>query len=126
MFGRLSFITILFIILLIILLNYTFKNQRIHRRNMLAPNHGYGFSVNHDMVTSAIWGDKDYNKTEIDLFTHQKAGPLSFYARGRYEKLSGSPLPQDQLGIFDMVSYHENEDLVYYLLCIFRFENISN
>ena len=35
-------------------LNYTFKNQRIHRRNMFSPNHGYGFSVNHDMVTSAI------------------------------------------------------------------------
>jgi len=87
-------------------LNYTFKNQRIHRRNMFAPNHGYGFSVNHDMVTSAIWGDLDYNKTEIDLFTHQKAGPLSFYARGRYEKLSGNPLPQDQLGIFDIPNYY--------------------
>ena len=87
-------------------LNYTFKNQRIHRRNMFAPNHGYGFSVNHDMVTSAIWGDLDYNKTEIDLFTHQKAGPLSFYARGRYEKLSGVPLAQDTLGIFDIPNYY--------------------
>ena len=87
-------------------LNYTFKNQRIHRRNMFAPNHGYGFSVNHDMVTSAIWGDLDYNKTEIDLFTHQKAGPLSFYARGRYEKLSGKPLAQDTLGIFDIPNYY--------------------
>jgi hypothetical protein len=87
-------------------LNYTFKNQRIHRRNMFAPNHGYGFSVNHDMVTSAIWGDLDYNKTEIDLFTHQKAGPLSFYARGRYEKLSGIPLAQDTLGIFDIPNYY--------------------
>jgi hypothetical protein len=87
-------------------LNYTFKNQRIHRRNMFAPNHGYGFSVNHDMVTSVIWGDLDYNKTEIDLFTHQKAGPLSFYARGRYEKLSGKPLAQDTLGIFDIPNYY--------------------
>jgi hypothetical protein len=87
-------------------LNYTFKNQRIHRRNMFAPNHGYGFSVNHDMVASAIWGDLDYNKTEIDLFTHQKAGPLSFYARGRYEKLSGKPLTQDTLGIFDIPNYY--------------------
>ena len=87
-------------------LNYTFKNQRIHRRNMFAPNHGYGFSVNHDMVKSAIWGDLDYNKTEIDLFTHQKAGPLSFYARGRYEKLSGIPLAQDTLGIFDIPNYY--------------------
>ncbi len=87
-------------------LNYTFKNQRIHRRNMFAPNHGYGFSVNHDMVTSVIWGGLDYNKTEIDLFTHQKAGPLSFYARGRYEKLSGKPLAQDTLGIFDIPNYY--------------------
>ena len=87
-------------------LNYTFKNQRIHRRNMFAPNHGYGFSMNHDIVTSAIWGDLDYNKTEIDLFTHQKAGPFSFYARGRYEKLSGEPLPQDRLGIFDIPNYY--------------------
>ena len=87
-------------------LNYIFKNQRFHRRNIFAPNHGYGFSVNHDMVTSAIWGDLDYNKTEIDLFTHQKAGPLSFYARGRYEKLSGKPLAQDTLGIFDIPNYY--------------------
>ncbi|MBT5721810.1 MAG: hypothetical protein HOI72_06425 [Candidatus Marinimicrobia bacterium] len=87
-------------------LNYTVKNQRIHRRNMFAPNHGYGFSMNHDIVTSAIWGDLDYNKTEIDLFTHQKAGPFSFYARGRYEKLSGEPLPQDRLGIFDIPNYY--------------------
>ena len=87
-------------------LNYIFKNQRIHRRNMFAPNHGYGFSVNHDRVTSDIWGDLDYNKTEIDLFTHQKAGPLSFYARGRYEKLSGKPLAQDTLGIFDIPNYY--------------------
>jgi hypothetical protein len=87
-------------------LNYIFKNQRIHRRNMFSPNHGYGFSVNHDMVTSAIWGNLDYKKTEIDLFTHQKAGPLSFYARGRYEKLTGKPLPQDQLGIFDIPNYY--------------------
>jgi hypothetical protein len=87
-------------------LNYIFKNQRIHRRNMFAPNHGYGFSVNHDMVMSVIWGDLDYNKTSVDLFTHQKVGPLSFYSRGRYEKLSGDPLPQDQLGIFDIPNYY--------------------
>jgi len=87
-------------------LNYIFKNQRNHRRNMFAPNHGYGFSVNHDMVTSTIWGDLDYNKTEIDLFRHLKAGPLSFYARGRYEKLSGKPLAQDTLGIFDIPNYY--------------------
>ena len=87
-------------------MNYIFNNHRILRRNMFAPNHGYGFSVNHDMVTRAIWGEKDYNKTEIDLFTHQKAGPLSFYARGRYEKLSGKPLAQDTLGIFDIPNYY--------------------
>mgnify|MGYP000194504991 FL=1 len=87
-------------------LNYIFKNQRIHRRNMFSPNHGYGFSVNHDMVTSAIWGKLDYNKTEIDLFTHQKLGPFSVYGRGRYEKLSGNPLPQDTLGIFDIPNYY--------------------
>tara|TARA_B100001250_G_scaffold414370_1_gene452287 strand:- start:6049 stop:8958 length:2910 start_codon:yes stop_codon:yes gene_type:complete len=87
-------------------LNYRFKNQRIHKRNMFAPNHGYGFNLNHDIVTSAIWGDLDYNTTSVDLFTHQRVGPLSFYGRGRYEKLSGKPLPQDQLGIFDIPNYY--------------------
>ena len=87
-------------------LNYTFKNKRAHRRNTFAPNHGYGFSVNHDMVTSAIWGDLDYNKTKLDLFTNQKLGPFSLYGRGRYEKLSGNLLPQDILGVFDIPNYY--------------------
>lgn len=87
-------------------LSYTYKNQRNHRRNMFAPIHGYGFSITHDMVSSTIWGNLDYNKTEIDLFTHQKAGPFSIYARGRFESLSGNPLPQDTLGIFDIPNYY--------------------
>jgi len=87
-------------------LKYTYKYQRNHRRNMFAPNHGYGLSMKHDIISSAIWGELDYNKTHIDMFTHQKAGLFSIYARGRFEKLSGNPLPQDTLGIFDIPNYY--------------------
>ena len=87
-------------------LNYSFKNQRNHKRNMFAPNQGFGLSINHDIVTTVIWGNKDYNKTNLDIFTNQKTGPLSFYIRGRYEKLTGKPFSQDQLGIFDIPNYY--------------------
>ena len=86
--------------------SYTFKNQRFHKRNMFAPNQGYGLSMKHDMITSAVWGNLDYNKSSVEVFSNNKVGPFSLYTRGRYEKLSGDPLAQDTLGIFDIPNYY--------------------
>ena len=87
-------------------LSYTFKNKRNHLRNLFAPNQGYGFKVQSDITDKSIWGDFDYTKTELDFYTNQKLWPLSLYARGRFELMSGTPPPQDSLGLVDIPNFY--------------------
>jgi hypothetical protein len=87
-------------------LRYAFLNKRNHARNMFSPNQGYGLELIMKKSTPSFWGDFDYLKTEVDIYTNRKIGPFSLYGRGRYEKLNGSPPPQEKLGIVDIPNYY--------------------
>ena len=85
---------------------YTFKNQRNHRRNLFAPNQGYGLQLKYDFISPEIYGNLTYNRASLDAFHNQKIGPFSLYSRFRYQQISGGYLNQDQLGIFNIPNYY--------------------
>lgn len=87
-------------------LSYTFKSKRSHSRNLISPNQGYGFKIKSDITNKSIWGDFDYTKTELDLYTNQKLGFFSLFARGRFELMSGDPPLQDSLGLVDIPNFY--------------------
>jgi hypothetical protein len=87
-------------------LTYSFTNKRFHTRNMLSPNQGYGLEISFKNANSSIWGIFDYTKTEIDCYLNRKLGPFSFYGRGRYEMMAGTPPSQETLGIVDIPNYY--------------------
>ena len=87
-------------------LRYAFLNKRNHVRNMFSPNQGYGLEILIKKSSPSLWGDFDYLKTEIDLYTNRKVGPFSLYGRGRYERMSGDPPDQEKLGIIDIPNYY--------------------
>jgi hypothetical protein len=77
MFGRLSFITILFIILLIILLNYTFKNKENFMNN---EENWYNYRLG-DMLEYCNWPEwrkkKKHNYDFLDPVSVSKRYPNS-------------------------------------------------
>ncbi len=88
-------------------IDYIYKNLRAHKRNSFSPNQGYGFSLKHEIASNKLYGNFNYNQTDVDFFHNQKIGIASLYNRLRYQQISGDYLSQDQLGIFDIPNYYQ-------------------
>ncbi len=86
--------------------NYTFVNKRNHKRNTFSPNQGYGLNISFQKSSTTIWGEFDYTKLGVDLYTNNKLGPFSFFTRGRFEAINGKPPNQESLGIFDIPNFY--------------------
>ncbi|MEE9464721.1 MAG: hypothetical protein V3W14_03985 [Candidatus Neomarinimicrobiota bacterium] len=82
-------------------LAYRWKSQRPHRAAAYLPPQGAGISVRWDVYTSSIFGDYDYNRLELETFRHQPIAStgLVVFARLIGTALTGSPPPQDRVGL---------------------------
>ena len=80
---------------------YQWKSQRPHRGLTFLPNNGTGVQLRYDFYSSAIFGDADYSRVELDLYHHQRLGrtPLVIFGRAVWTALDGDPPPQDQIGL---------------------------
>ena len=87
-------------------LSYLLINKRGHMRNMFSPNQGYGLQFLFKHASSMLWGVFNYNKFELDFYSNLKLGPFSIFSRNRYEAITGSPPPQENLGIVDIPNFY--------------------
>ena len=87
-------------------LSYRFLNKRPNKVNSYAPYQGTGLEISTKQINKSIWGDRSYSKFGADAFFNKKIDLLAFYFRFRYEQLSGSYPPQEQLGLVNIPNYY--------------------
>tara|TARA_B100000131_G_scaffold118361_1_gene115396 strand:- start:2237 stop:5182 length:2946 start_codon:yes stop_codon:yes gene_type:complete len=85
---------------------YSYINKRNHIKNFYNPNQGFGFEITLKIANSQMWGEFNYEKSELDFFANKKFGPFVLYARTRYEIMNGLPPSQEALGIVDIPNYY--------------------
>ncbi|MBA7610176.1 MAG: hypothetical protein GH143_07880 [Calditrichaeota bacterium] len=86
--GRISFL-------------YRWKSQRLHRAAGYLPPGSTGFRLRYDHYTTALFGDFNYGKGKVQVFTHQKIPktPLVVFARWAGTILTGTGPRQDRIGL---------------------------
>jgi len=90
----------------VLYLSYRFVKKRPDKINAYVPYQGRGLKVSTKLVDESIWGEQTYSKLETDSYYNKKINFLAFYFRLRYEKVSGSYPPQEQLGLVDIPNYY--------------------
>lgn len=80
---------------------YQWKTQRPHRSSAYLPRQGSGLQIRFDLYSSLFFGNRDYGKSEVDLFTHRRIPrtPLVLFLRGLGTALVGDAPPQDRTGL---------------------------
>ncbi len=86
--GRISFL-------------YQWKSQRPHQASAYLPPGGSGLRLRYDHYTTTLFGDFDYGRGEVEIFTHRKVpkAPLVVFARWVGTVLTGTPPRQDRIGL---------------------------
>jgi hypothetical protein len=85
----------------VVSVRYRWKSQRPHRRAGYLPPHGTGLRLRYDLHSSTLYGDVDYSRAEVDMFTHQRIpkAPLVLFARMVGTHLAGNVPAQDRIGL---------------------------
>ncbi len=89
---------------------YQWKSQRPHRAAVYLPSSGSGIQLRYDYYTDAIFGDFNHDRASMDVFIHQKIPktPFVLFVRGIGTSMTGSPPPQDRLGLLSDQPFYLN------------------
>lgn len=83
----------------ILSLGYKWVDRRPHKNNLVLPAHGWGVSVMYDLAQSSVYGDFTYRRLTMDSFANVGIGPAVLFLRGKTISLTGSPPPQEYVGL---------------------------
>lgn len=84
-------------------LNYTWKNKRPHKQNIMIPKQGFGVNAQLDVASSNVYGDFDFTRITTDAFfnllPHKKSPVVIFGRMKTVTMLGDNPPPQDMPAI---------------------------
>ncbi|UCH10269.1 MAG: PD40 domain-containing protein [Fidelibacterota bacterium] len=102
----------------VVSVRYRWKSQRPHRRASFLPPQGTGLRLQYDLHSSALYGDVDYSRLELDMFMHYRIakGPLVLFTRLVGTQQDGEVPTQDRIGLLTDAPVYLNPGSVVGLL----------